>query len=359
MTVPAPAPVKILLVDDVQENLIVLEALLARDGVELLLAQSGREALELLLDHDVALALLDVQMPEMDGFELAELMRGTERTRHVPIIFVTAGPRDSHRVFRGYEIGAVDFLFKPIDPILLGHKVTTFVELHKQRDELRQMLRLNEMFVAAISHDLRSPLSVVVTGSSLLSREALEPGAAKTLGRIRASGARMVGMLDQLNDLARARLGGGISLEKTTTNLRAVVDGAVEEQRILYPDRRIEVVHEESEALEGAWDEHRVQRVVANLVGNALRHGAPSEPVVVKTTGDASTATLTVHNGGQIPEQSLPHLFDPFWRGATTKRESLGLGLYIVDQIVRAHDGAVHVDSTAPNGTTFRVELPR
>ena len=104
--------IKCLLVDDLEENLLALSALLRRDDVEMLKARSGAEALELLLVHDVALALLDVQMPEMDGFELAELMRGSERTRHVPIIFVTAGARDQQRVFKGYEAGAVDFLLQ-------------------------------------------------------------------------------------------------------------------------------------------------------------------------------------------------------------------------------------------------------
>ncbi|MBN9325211.1 MAG: response regulator, partial [Delftia acidovorans] len=109
--------VKCLIVDDIAENLIAIEALLQRDGIEFLKAHSGPEALELLLDHgDVALALLDVQMPEMNGFELAELIRGSERTRHSPLIFMTAGSREHNWQFRGYESGAVDFLYKPIDP---------------------------------------------------------------------------------------------------------------------------------------------------------------------------------------------------------------------------------------------------
>src|SRR5580698_6967122 len=133
------APIKCLLVDDLEENLLALSALLASPDVEILTARSGREALELLLVHEVALALLDVQMPEMDGFELAELMRGAERTRFVPIIFVTAGGWDSGRLFRGYEAGAVDFLYKPLDPVLLGQKVATFAELHRQRIERERL----------------------------------------------------------------------------------------------------------------------------------------------------------------------------------------------------------------------------
>src|SRR5882757_2404669 len=119
-------PIKCLLVDDLEENLLALSALLARHDVNVLTARSGSEALELLLVHEVALAFLDVQMPDMDGFELAELMRGSARTRDVPIIFVTAGAQDQHRVFKGYETGAVDFLYKPIEPRILKNKADVF-----------------------------------------------------------------------------------------------------------------------------------------------------------------------------------------------------------------------------------------
>ena len=111
------------------------------DGVEILTAQSGAEALELLLVHDFALAFLDVQMPEMDGFELAELMRGSERTRQVPIIFVTAGAREQQRVFKGYESGAVDFIYKPIEPHILKNKADVFFQLYRQRVRLAQELK--------------------------------------------------------------------------------------------------------------------------------------------------------------------------------------------------------------------------
>ncbi len=129
--------VKFLVVDDLAGNLLALEGLLRRDGLQVLKARSGREALELLLVEEVALAFLDVQMPEMDGFELAELMRGSERTRRVPIIFVTAGGTDKERRFRGYELGAVDFLFKPIDPHMLRSKADVFFDQAWQRHELR------------------------------------------------------------------------------------------------------------------------------------------------------------------------------------------------------------------------------
>jgi PAS domain S-box-containing protein len=133
--------VKFLLVDDIEDNLVALEALLRRDGLETLKARSGTEALELLLTNEVALAFIDVQMPGMDGFELAELMRGAERSKNIPIIFVTAGAHEPNRIFRGYESGAVDFLFKPIDPLILRHKANTFYQLFRQRQQLSEQLQ--------------------------------------------------------------------------------------------------------------------------------------------------------------------------------------------------------------------------
>jgi PAS domain S-box-containing protein len=138
-------PVKFLLVDDVPENLVALEGLLRRDGLQIMTARSGMEALELLLVNDFALALLDVQLPTMDGFELAEIMRGTSRTRCVPIIFLTAVATDERRRFLGYESGAVDYLIKPIDPHVLRRKAEVFFELDQQRRELvRQRDEMSE-----------------------------------------------------------------------------------------------------------------------------------------------------------------------------------------------------------------------
>nr|WP_274426096.1 HWE histidine kinase domain-containing protein [Chelativorans sp. YIM 93263] len=161
--------VKFLLVDDVEENLLALDGLLRRDGLELFKARSGRQALEMLLVHDFALAIFDVQMPEMDGFELAELMRSTERTRSVPIIFLTAVATDERRRFRGYEAGAVDYLLKPIDPQMLRNKAEVFFELARQRqevarqrDELRHSAeRLSNALSVLQAHSDNSPLAIV------------------------------------------------------------------------------------------------------------------------------------------------------------------------------------------------------
>ena len=168
-------PIKFLLVDDVEENLTALEALLKRDDLELVKARSGPEALELLLVHEFALALLDVQMPGMDGFELAELMRSTERTRRIPIIFMSAVATDERRLFRGYEAGAVDYLLKPVDTRILSNKTDLFFELARQRRELAQqrdeLSTTAESLATALgrlnAHGDNSPLAIVEFDSAM------------------------------------------------------------------------------------------------------------------------------------------------------------------------------------------------
>jgi len=352
------SPVKFLLVDDLEENLLVLEALLRREDLELLKASSAREALELMLEHDFALALIDVQMPEMDGFELAELMRGAERTRHVPIIFVTAGMQERHRVFRGYDAGAVDFLFKPLEPQILRHKTETFFQLHRQQQDLAETLRLNEELMAVVGHDLRNPLNVVSMTSSMLATSP-DPEIQKSATRLRNSSTRMLQIIDELFDLSRARLGGGIPIDRRPVDLASISAKTVAEFETSCPDRKVLLSCEGD--LHGEWDGGRLAQVLSNLVGNAVRHGTAGEPITLDLRGTGDEVSISVHNRGHIPEDLAPRLFEPFQSGAgpRTRTEGLGLGLYIVQQIVIAHAGEVHVTSSPEHGTTFRIRLPR
>ena len=351
-------PIKFLLVDDTAENLIALEALVRRDGLEVLLARSGSEALELLLKHDVSLALLDVQMPVMDGYELATLMRGAKRTKHVPIIFVTAGIQERNRVFKGYDAGAVDFLFKPLEPQILRHKTETFFQLHRQRQDLAETLRLNEELMAVVGHDLKNPLNVVLMTTSLLAMSE-DPEVQKSAARLRSSGTRMVHIIDELFDLSRARLGGGIPIERQYIDLVPIARKTVAELEATNPSRSIEIVVDGQ--LFGEWDGGRLAQVLSNLVGNAVRHGTVTIPITVRLTGGERDVEVCVHNGGHISEDLIPRLFEPFQSGVgrRTRAEGLGLGLYIVQQIVIAHGGEVDVSSTPADGTTFRIRLPR
>jgi two-component system sensor histidine kinase/response regulator len=360
-------PVKCLIVDDLEENLLALAALLREDGVEVLAARSGPEALELLLVHDVALAFLDVQMPGMDGFELAELMRGSERTRHVPLIFVTAGARDPYRQFKGYDAGAVDFLFKPIEPHILKSKADVFFQLHRHKQALAQQLyertealRLSEMFMAVLGHDLRNPLNAIVTAAHLLQRQSSEAAVKKTADLVLSSGRRMGRMIQDMLDLARARLAGGIPLKREPLDLGPLIERVVREHRLVYPARRLECFQDGS--LWGDWDADRLAQVASNLIGNALQYGAPEKAVEVRMIGtDESRVVLSVMNDGVIAPELLPVLFDPF-RGGTreeTRGDGLGLGLYIVQQLVLAHGGTIEVESGPLGRTTFRVNVPR
>lgn len=362
-----PEVVKCLLVDDLEENLLALSALLESDDVQVLTARSGAEALELLLVHDVALALLDVHMPELDGFGLAELMRGTERTRHVPIIFVTAGARDQQRVFKGYETGAVDFMFKPIESHILKTKADVFFQLYRQKQQLArdltertETLRLNEMFTALLAHDLRNPLSAIVTSAQLLQRHSKEDAVQESAARMLSAGKRMGRMIEDMLDLARARLGGGIALRRETADFRSLVESVVREHQVAFPERSVQVLHEGQ--LWGDWDATRLSQVTSNLLGNALQHGRADETVQVVLDGTHSDfVVLSVANGGTIPPDVLPHIFDPFRRGRNQRSQNtgLGLGLYIVQQIVEAHDGTITVQSSPIARTVFRAQIPR
>lgn len=358
---------KCLLVDDVEENLIALEALLQRDGLDILKAQSGPEALELLLAHDdVALALLDVQMPDMNGFELAELIRGSERTRHIPLIFMTAGSREQNWQFRGYESGAVDFLYKPIDPHMLTNKASVFFELHRRKQalahELRartEALRINEMFMAVLSHDLRTPLQSIVAAATVLKRQPPPDKAVLMADRVLGASQRMGHMIEDLLDVTRIRQAGGLALQLGPAHMQTLVQRTLDEVATSHPERPIDSTL--AGDLAGTWDAERLCQVVTNLVGNALHHGSVDHPVRIAVDGTRpEEVSITVSNGGTIPAGLLPHLFDPFRGGEREpgRHQGLGLGLFIAHQIVRAHHGTIEARSHN-DVTSFRVTLPR
>ncbi|MGN6626524.1 MAG: hybrid sensor histidine kinase/response regulator, partial [Tepidisphaeraceae bacterium] len=296
-----PSPVKFLLVDDLEENQIALSALLRRDGLELLKAKSGPEALELLLVHDIALAILDVQMPGMDGFELAEMMRGTERTRRVPIIFLTAGALDNQRRFRGYEAGGVDFLFKPIEPHILRSKCEVFFELYRQRaevarqrDELRvaaaenerlleleqasraraeQESRLKDEFLATLSHELRTPLNAILGWAQLLENEELPPDEAKQgLTVIERNARTQARLVDDLLDMSRI-ISGKIGLEIKPVRLPEIIDAAIHTVQPAAEAKGVVLrfLPHSPELPTVSGDSNRLQQVVWNLLSNAVK----------------------------------------------------------------------------------------
>ncbi len=356
-----------LVVDDIPENIIALRALLQSDEVDVLTAQSGAEALEILLEKDVALAILDVQMPDMNGFELADFMRGTERTRDIPIFFVTAGTRDQERLYRGYEAGAVDFIYKPVEADILRNKARVFFQLHRQKQQLAwelrertEALRLSEMFMAVLGHDLRNPLGAIMASAEVAGMVSKDDQVKQFTTRILSSAQRMTRMIEDLLDVTRARVAGGIPIRPQPMDLQPVLERVLGELRAIHPARTLKVTT--AGDLHGTWDSERLAQVVSNLATNALQHGVQDAPVSVEADGSADReVTLCVRNGGGIPEHRRAALFDPFHDVSrmAESRNGLGLGLYIVREIVLAHGGSVDVHATSTDETAFWVRLPR
>lgn len=370
-------PASILLVDDLEENLLSLEALLRQDDLVLLKARSGDEALELLLKNDVALALVDVQMPGLNGFELAELMRGNERSKRVPIIFVTAGSADYLRRFQGYEAGAVDFIQKPIEPDILRSKADVFLELYRQRQQiaaqrdelivhaeaLNEADRRKDQFLATLAHELRNPLAPLRAGLDVLKREPAMESSAEICGTMDRQLNHLVRLIDDLMDVSRVRQG-KIELRKERIQVGEAVRAAVEAVRPFIDAER----HSLSVALPETplWvdaDLTRLAQVIANLLSNAAKYTPPEGRIdlSVRTEGGDLIVDVTDTGIGMPPEmqsqvfQLFIQLDDP---GGRTKG-GLGIGLALVEQLVSLHGGSVSAYSAGKGqGSTFSIRLP-
>lgn len=226
--------------------------------------------------------------------------------------------------------------------------------------ELQQAVHFNEMFTGILGHDLRNPLAAIMTGAQLLIKRTDDEKHLKPLARIMSSGGRMARMIDQLLDFTRVRVGQGIPLRPKRLDVKPLAELAIEE--LEGPERQLSVVLESQGDTVGLWDGDRLAQVFSNLIGNALQHGTPGGRVTVSLDGtSAEVVRATVHNPGAVDATQLPRLFEPMMgsdrRGE--KSHGLGLGLFISRQIVRAHGGAISVDSNEASGTTFLMSLPR
>jgi signal transduction histidine kinase len=354
--------VKFLLVDDKEENLIALEALLRADDREIFKASSGSQALELLLVHDFALALLDIQMPGMDGFELAELMRGTERSKRIPIIFITAGGAEPLRAFRGYESGAVDVLFKPIDPNILRQKAETFYQLYRQKQQLEQSVRIRDDVLAIVSHDLRTPLGVIHASTSVF----LDPRYQPTPTQAREQYLRILRNVDLMNrmigdllDMVNLR-SGRLSMQWQTEPVRALVQESVAAYEKPAQEKGVRLeLHPLAEEIQINCDRARLVQVFSNLLGNAVKFCQQGDSITVRSEARAGGLAFEVADTGPgIAPEDLPHIFDAYWSAGPHRSSGTGLGLYIAKGIVEAHRGTIRVTSQPGVGTTFHVTLP-
>ncbi|RZL65674.1 MAG: hybrid sensor histidine kinase/response regulator [Variovorax sp.] len=378
---PLDVESKLLIVDDLPENLLALDALVRGPGRVVFQATSADAALALMLEHEFALAILDVQMPGMNGFELAEMMRSTERTRHIPIIFVSAAGRELDYAFRGYESGAVDFLQKPLDGYVVISKVNVFVDLHRHRKalkhemdalaeahrELERAVRMRDDFMSMVSHELRTPLNTLYLETQVrklhLSRGNMAHFEADKLPAMIERDQRqihnMVRLIDDMLDVTRLR-SGTLSIQPRLFDLSALARGVVESlaQQAEAAGSTIQLIA--PAPVEGAWDEFRIEQVLTNLLTNALRYGG-GKPVTVEVSTAGSSATMTVSDQGMgIGAEDQERIFEQFERTDDSRKRAsgLGLGLFITRQIVRAHGGEVQVRSTLGEGSRFTVSLP-
>ena len=385
---------KLLIVDDLPENLLALEALIKREDRIVYKALCADEALSLLLQHEFAMAILDVQMPGMNGFELAELMRGTEKTKNIPIVFVSAAGRELNYAFKGYESGAVDFLHKPLDIHAVKSKVNVFVELFRQSKamkqqvealeqsrreqevllkrlqstqlELEQAVRMRDDFMSIVAHEVRTPLNGLILETQLRKMHlARDNAAAFTLDKMRAMVDRderqiksLIRLIEDMLDVSRIRTG-KLSIRPTRFDLSERVRNLLQNFAAQIEAAESSVTLVAEQPVVGNWDEFRIEQVISNLLTNALRYGAKS-PITVKVYSERGEARVEVRDFGiGISEENQHRIFQQFER-VTAKHAvaGLGLGLFISEQIVTAHGGTITVESRIGEGALFRVCLP-
>ncbi len=403
----APA---VLLVDDDARNLLALESVLEGGQFQLKQVQTGDQALLALMNEEFAAIVLDVQMPDMSGIELARLIKQRKRTQHIPIILLTAHYREDEHAVLGYDAGAVDYLTKPVNPIVLRSKVNVFVELFRKTRALAEMhraaqaaeeaLRLanaelearnaalereaeerqrriraesaqaeaeeanaaKDRFLAMLSHELRTPLSPIIHALSLLEEDACPPHLRETIETIRRNVRLEARLIDDLLDIARVR-NGKMHLDLQTTDLHQILREAMEICRSEITKRKIELTEKlEATATTVQGDAARLQQVFWNLLTNATKFTPEGGAIAIRTAGPDASGQITVEisdNGAGIGAGKIARIFEAFEQGGSTGMAGLGLGLAICKALVERHEGSIKVRSVGEGeGSTFTVSLP-
>jgi signal transduction histidine kinase len=367
--------VNILMVDDQPAKLLSYEVILHELGENLIPATSGREALAHLLHTDIAVVLMDVHMPEIDGFELAAMIRQHPRYQHTAIIFISGVHLSDLDMLRGYEHGAVDYITVPIIPELLRAKVRVFAELYRktaalqreiaERQRLEREAQRAQHFLllgrlaASVSHEIRNPLSAITLHVELLQEELRQPSPnsaevmAQSFTEITTQLGRLHNLVQDYLSLARVA-----TIERTPQDLGAAVETWAHEWPPLAAAQGVTLQLEGLTDLgQAVFHASTLRRVVLNLVHNALDAMPQGGTLTLAGQGTATQVQLHVRDTGNgIPAAQLPHIFEPLY---TTKPEGTGLGLYIVREIITAHAGEITVQSVEGHGTTFLLTLPR
>ena len=415
----ANEPINILMVDDQPAKLLIYETILGDLGENMIRASSGREALELLLKIDIAVILMDVSMPELDGFELAELIRQHPRYQKTAIIFVSAVHLTDLDRLKGYAAGAVDYVSVPVVPEILRAKVSIFAdlyrktrqlewmnyeleqrveerttELHQRAVELEQLnaelartnqnrlellereraaraeaeaaVQLREQFLAIASHELKTPLTALIGFGQLLQLRAqrnstLAERDHQSIRSILAQADRLNRMINALLDVSRIEQG-QLRLDYKQLDMSALAQHTITELRSMNSEQLFELHASETPLwLEG--DPLRLEQVLYNLLGNAMKYSPHSTPITVDITTNGEMVQVAIRDRGiGIPEHDLPHLFERFYRASNVSVDNIagvGIGLYVVQEIMALHQGTVTAESKEGHGSTFTITLPR
>lgn len=363
------ASTHILLVDDKEENLMALEAMLQGPGIRFTKAHSGREALRCMLKQEFSLILLDVQMPDVDGFETAKLIQQRERSRNTPIIFLTGTESAPTQAQIGYSYGAVDYMLKPISPEILRSKVAVFVELYRksrilerQSQELMQANKLKGEFLANMSHEIRTPMSGVIGLAELLLKTKLDPEQQDLATLIRDSGLALLTIINDILDFSKIEAG-KLNLDVHDFELSTTVDGTIELLQNAASEKGIYLKTEIEPAIPNVLrgDSIRIRQILINLLSNAIKFtskgGIYLKVALVSQNQRSVTVSLSVSDTGiGLSDRDKQLLFRPFTQvdGATTRRYGgTGLGLSISKRLVDMMGGTIEVDSTMGKGSTF------
>ena len=380
----------VLMVDDVEANLVALEGLLDSMNCNLVRARSGNEGLKLLLKQEFAVVLLDVQMPGMDGYEMAQYARSHPATRETPIIFITASTLTEDTLLQGYGSGAVDVLFKPLSPTILRSKVQVFldlyrmrrrladeitthkktlVELQHSRDELQrrhealaQAQQDQKELTAFVVHDLKNPLTVVNAGldvaKELVAGSNLE--LTETLDEAAGAARRLRAMIDDLLTISRMEEA-TFPLQREQLSLIKLVRSVVQANVRRAQDQGIHLLPPAEQDWQVSADRPLLQRVFENILDNAFRYTPAQGRIGVTTHASKTGIAIDVSNDGpKIPDDQRRLIFEKFRRGdaAGVSRGNAGLGLYFCKRAVEAHGGRIAVVEVAGWPTTFRITLP-
>lgn len=341
-------PPKVLFIeDDIGKRYVIARAMRSA-GFEVDEATTGQEGLAK-VSPALDLVVLDIRLPDMLGWDVATRIKSAPATSTVMILELSATLATAQDRARGLDRGADAYLVHPVETVELLAVMRALVRL---RQSERERERHRELFLATVGHDLRNPLGVLTTGIAVLgaSRD-LSPPDRDTVAKLARTGERMQHLLDQLLIFSQG-VAGGVPIDAAPALLGEVCRDAI---RDIEAGTR-EIAVEDHLGIPVTVDRRRMGQVVENLVTNALRHGEGT--VIVRLSREGDTAALAVHNAGApIAPESIATLFDPYRRAASSAG-GLGLGLFIVDQIARAHRGAVTVTSTADGGTTFEVRIP-